>query len=60
MQIEHLMAAADRAFYRAKADGRNRVMMIDCDAAREAVEAAPSLIPDTQVFALSIPSRSAA
>ena len=39
-------AAADRALYRAKADGRNRVALVDCDAADDG---APSIVPDVPV-----------
>ena len=54
------MAAADQALYRAKAEGRNRVAVIDCDAIGHGGEAAPPIAPDAQVFALSALSRSAA
>jgi diguanylate cyclase (GGDEF)-like protein len=53
-QLPELIAAADRALYRAKAEGRDRVITIDCDAKLAAYFEPASLI------VVPMPARSAA
>lgn len=47
--VADLLATADRALYRAKAEGRDRVVVIDCDRAEET----PSIVPDTTVVPIA-------
>ncbi len=56
-QLADLLAAADSALYRAKAEGRDRVTVIDCDVPDEP---APSIAPDAPVVLLPVRSRNAA
>jgi hypothetical protein len=54
------MAVADHALYRAKAEGRNRVALIDCDLVEDTAERVLPISAGAQVFALSRLSRSGA
>ena len=54
------MAAADHALYRVKAEGRNRVALIECDLVEDAAERVLPISAGAQVFTFSALSRSAA